>query len=539
MLRKENKNDVGHVSSVAPFGMALDAGIATCVASTPAMERTFSAHTDGSIHEWDWYGTINGSASRLPCQIVRRPGWSIPLVKSTARHEKDYATCMHLHREAVWMLTGTARGALRLFSIRMDKGQCQHYAKHHRSSVQGLAVPESNQVCVTGSKDGTICVVDLNTGASVGTRNPQPAESRAGIQALHASSEDNNVFLGLWDTGAVTMWDVRQANFSNLCHLSPPSYRAGVSCCVWNPDDKTKLYFGHRDGFVKEWDVRNFAEPRSIPICRLPPQTQTRLKYPAVTSLSLASKHILVGSEGTVSLYSRERNIADATVKKPGFSFTTLLDSDAATCMCTGKSGRFAVICTKQSFRQGLGTRTLAYDLTKAVGLPRPNTLYGTDKGSKSNTTKSTGMALNLPPINQMPAKGVIAASNTVPHASPYKMKSMPSKAASTKNGVYVGGPQTNSNLESRTTNVGKKPNSTLAPSFSQGSVSKSNPTAQTSRSNSGFELFMDDQARIPPSASTGSLVAGNDDEWTDFLLDDMSGHNDESAFLDAILNPS
>jgi transcriptional activator SPT8 len=65
---------------------------------------------------------------------------------------------LDVHSEAVWLVSGTEAGAINLYTVRHDEGQCQYMLKRHNSPVSYLRISPDETGLLSGSWDKNILV---------------------------------------------------------------------------------------------------------------------------------------------------------------------------------------------------------------------------------------------------------------------------------------------------------------------------------------------------------------------------------------------
>jgi transcriptional activator SPT8 len=143
----------------------------------------FTGGTDGYIRKYNWVDTVNNKlaltvAQRHPfVDSVVKAGvlishWENWDVKPRSIGSSDSVTSQVLspvyslacQSQALWLLAGTASGAIRLQSIRHDEGKEIALLKKHTSAVSILSLSSDERSLLSGSWDKTVLDWDLETG---------------------------------------------------------------------------------------------------------------------------------------------------------------------------------------------------------------------------------------------------------------------------------------------------------------------------------------------------------------------------------------
>lgn len=360
-----------------------------CVTATPGFERLFVGHADGTVDELDWFRGINDHKQPIgqPRKFPRCPGWSTS-DSSLPTHLRPFQsgaiTSLAVHREAMWLLGGSATGLLWLWSVRLDKGKCVTVVKLHTGMVASIAVSDTQQWCFSGGSDGALLLTDLNTGQPVHSAKKRGQGGKpAGVKGL-AAAATGTLVLGTFTNGLATLWDIRTAQFSEVARLASPdlpqTYQAGVTSAAWGMG-VCNAYLGYRDGVVREWDFRMIGKPVHTTIG----QTMARSGVASVHG----GHHEVTGITPVHGGKLVVSTPAYAAVHTPGSPAPAclLIDSEDLNCMTSDKEGRFLMACSASSgWVTGPGTRCLGYDLSETVGLDYPALEVSVPAGGHSNT---------------------------------------------------------------------------------------------------------------------------------------------------------
>jgi transcriptional activator SPT8 len=143
----------------------------------------FTGGADGYIRKYNWVDTVNNKlaltvAQRHPfVDSVVKAGvlisyWENWDVKPRSIGSSESVTSQVLspvyslacQSQALWLLAGTASGAIRLQSVRHDEGKEIALLKKHTSAVSILSLSSDERSLLSGSWDKTVLDWDLETG---------------------------------------------------------------------------------------------------------------------------------------------------------------------------------------------------------------------------------------------------------------------------------------------------------------------------------------------------------------------------------------
>jgi len=111
--------------------------------------------------------------------------------------------------------------------------------ERHSAAVRALQFnphASSQHLLATGSADGDVCVINLEAPATPTVASPLTAGQRLDgeVTSVAWNSSVPYILATALHTGSVIVWDLKESK--PWCTLRDP-HRAGVSECVWNPED--------------------------------------------------------------------------------------------------------------------------------------------------------------------------------------------------------------------------------------------------------------------------------------------------------------
>lgn len=143
----------------------------------------FTGGADGYIRKYNWVDTVNNKlaltvAQRHPfVDSVVKAGvlmtywenWDVKPRSAASQETQTSHTIspvysLACHSQALWLLSGTASGAIRLQSTRHDEGKEIALLRKHTSAVSVLTLSSDEKSLLSGSWDKTVLDWDLETG---------------------------------------------------------------------------------------------------------------------------------------------------------------------------------------------------------------------------------------------------------------------------------------------------------------------------------------------------------------------------------------
>lgn len=143
----------------------------------------FTGGADGYIRKFNWVDTVNNKlaltvAQRHPfVDSVLKAGvlmtywenWDVSrrlgtTLSGTTSQTISPVYSLACHSQALWLLAGTASGAIRLQSIRHEEGREIALLQKHTSAVSVLSLSSDEKSLLSGSWDKTVLDWDLETG---------------------------------------------------------------------------------------------------------------------------------------------------------------------------------------------------------------------------------------------------------------------------------------------------------------------------------------------------------------------------------------
>ena len=153
------------------------------ICATSDTRWVFTGGADGYIRRFNWVDTVNNKlaltvAQRHPfVDSVVKAGvlmsywenWDVKRRTATSLSNGSSQTIspvysLACHSQALWLLAGTASGAIRLQSVRHEEGNEIALLQKHTSAVSVLALSSDERSLLSGSWDKTVLDWDLETG---------------------------------------------------------------------------------------------------------------------------------------------------------------------------------------------------------------------------------------------------------------------------------------------------------------------------------------------------------------------------------------
>jgi transcriptional activator SPT8 len=177
----------------APHSTSINA-----VCTTSDMRWVFSGGSDGYIRKFNWVDTVN---NKLALTVAQRHPFVDSVIKAGTlmsyweNFDARPKTTQNLspvyslacQSQALWLLSGTASGPIRLQAVRHDEGREIALLSKHTSAVSVLTLSSDEMSLLSGSWDKSILDWDLNTG-QVKTSFAASASQISSIEARPLSS---------------------------------------------------------------------------------------------------------------------------------------------------------------------------------------------------------------------------------------------------------------------------------------------------------------------------------------------------------------
>ncbi|KIW89662.1 uncharacterized protein Z519_09818 [Cladophialophora bantiana CBS 173.52] len=164
-----------HTYDIVPTIAAPHSTSINAVTTTADMRWVFTGGSDGYIRKFNWVDSVN---FKLALTVAQRHPFVDSVVKAgvlmtywenwdarpgTTRTLSPVYS-LACQSQALWLLSGTASGPIRLQSIRHDEGREVALLQKHTSAVSVLTISSDERSLLSGSWDKTVLDWDLNTG---------------------------------------------------------------------------------------------------------------------------------------------------------------------------------------------------------------------------------------------------------------------------------------------------------------------------------------------------------------------------------------
>ncbi|ORZ36091.1 WD40-repeat-containing domain protein [Catenaria anguillulae PL171] len=167
------------------------------------------------------------------------------------------------HSEAQWVIAGTRRGGVALYSARHDEGTQFACLPGHTDMVSAVQIVAGEDKVLSGSWDSSVLLSDLHTGKPI-CRMTKPISTVASIEA-HPSDPNSYLITSLG--GLCTQWDIRSPTRPSITFELPAKTPPWALSACYNPRSE-HIYIGRRNYTVDEFApggkfVRTLTLPRN------------------------------------------------------------------------------------------------------------------------------------------------------------------------------------------------------------------------------------------------------------------------------------
>ena len=235
-----------HTYDIVPTIAAPQSTSINAICATSDMRWVFTGGSDGYIRKFNWVDSVNNKlaltvAQRHPfVDSVVKAGvlmtyWENMDARPVANQALSPVYSLACQSQALWLLSGTSSGAIRLQSIRHDEGREIALLRKHTSAVSVLSLSSDEKSLLSGSWDKTVLDWDLETG-QVRTAFAASASQISAIESRPISSLPVPAELGELVPTANDTFSSNDAKPTTNGIKAEPSSRAPSQGAVATPD---------------------------------------------------------------------------------------------------------------------------------------------------------------------------------------------------------------------------------------------------------------------------------------------------------------
>jgi WD40 repeat protein len=158
-------------------------------------------------------------------------------------------TCGDFTPDGKTICTGSDDKTMRIWNPRSGEARVVAGHQYHTDGLTCLAISSDSNLAITGSKDGSVHVVNITTGKVV---NSLPSHTDSIECVACAPSDPWAAATGSMDKKLI-IWDLHYSVARHTCE-----HEDGVTCMTWIGESQY-LATGCADGKVRIWDSRNGA----------------------------------------------------------------------------------------------------------------------------------------------------------------------------------------------------------------------------------------------------------------------------------------
>ncbi|TPX66522.1 hypothetical protein CcCBS67573_g07802 [Chytriomyces confervae] len=165
-------------------------------------------------------------------------------------HSKP-VTSVAVSPDSTTIISGSKDQTLKLWDV--QTGECQATLEGHKNDVNAVAITPDGKLIISGSSDETIKVWNLETKTCIATMEPWRAEVEmkkdgGTVHSVAITPDGKTIIAGLKDE-IIQMWDIATRKW--ICTLQ--GHTESVTSVAITPDGKT-IISGSEDNTVKVWN---------------------------------------------------------------------------------------------------------------------------------------------------------------------------------------------------------------------------------------------------------------------------------------------
>ena len=151
-------------------------------------------------------------------------------------------------------VTGSGDGTIQVWDINQNRGPLKCFSEHSKEvySVDWSQTRDNHQV-VSGSWDKSIKLWDINNNTSIATYSGHEHVVYSTIWSPRVAG----CFASASGDNTTRIWDTRKSYMAQLVCAHP----AEVLSCDWSKYDEYLLMSGATDNIIRGWDLRNHRKP--------------------------------------------------------------------------------------------------------------------------------------------------------------------------------------------------------------------------------------------------------------------------------------
>ena len=186
----------------------------------------------------------NLTAIKLPTQAERMNKTIITGKTFSAEGHDDSVTAVAITPNGKQVISGSKDNTIRIWDV--ETGENTNTLEGHKGWIQAVTVTPNGKQVISGSTDSTVCIWDIETGGKLRTLKGH----ETAVYALDVSPNGKQIVSGS-DDGTIRIWDIDNSDNNKTLKGHWGSVRA-ISV---SPNEK-QVISGSADGTIRIWDMK-------------------------------------------------------------------------------------------------------------------------------------------------------------------------------------------------------------------------------------------------------------------------------------------
>ncbi len=170
----------------------------------------------------------------------------------SAEGHYDSVTAVAITPNGKQLISGSKDNTIRIWDI--ETGENTNTLKGHEGWIQAVTVTPNGDQVISGSTDGTVCIWDIKTGGKLKTLKGH----KTAVYALDVSLNGKQIVSGS-DDGIIRIWDIDNSDNNKILNGHWGSVRA-----ITIIPNKKQVVSGSADGTIRIWDMETGESIRTL-----------------------------------------------------------------------------------------------------------------------------------------------------------------------------------------------------------------------------------------------------------------------------------